>query len=469
MTPSSPPLARPILLAALLVATAGCRPPEPAAPTNVLFVVVDTTRADEFQAVLGQGGSATRKLVEDGVFFTRARSTSAWTLPAHASMFTALYPSRHGAHHESQLLRPELETLAELLGPEFDRAGFSENPHIGDRKGFAQGFDSFEETWREVPAGGEPVTIERALEWLGARPPDRPFLLFVNLMDPHLPYAPPDDLARANAPPGATGAEIDRMRTFGEREARAFVAGRLSLGEDELALLRGLYRAEVARVELRLGRLLDALEETGRLDDTLVVVVGDHGENIGEHGLLEHQLCLYETLLRVPLVLRLPGVFDGGERRDAPAQLVDLTPTILDVLGIVRDEAAAFEGTSLLDGGPPAERPVIAEYMRPLRQKARFERIAPEFDFSRFDHRLRSFQVGSLKLIHSEGGAHQLFDLARDPAESTNLADDRPEVVARLTAALADWLAHRKPAPLLEDPELDEETLRALRGLGYLD
>ena len=436
---------------------------------NVLVVVLDTVRDD----ALGAGDaadarSAFDRLAGEGIRFTRARSTSAWTLPAHGSLFTGLHPSRHGAHGEHELLTWQQVTLAELLAPTHETVAFSENPHVTQAKGFAQGFEIFDETWRRRDRR-EP-TLESVADWLARRSPERPFFLFVNLMTAHLPYRPPADLAERFLPPEAGATEVEAMRAFDERQARLFMSGALRLERPQIEILRALYRADVAAADRRLGALLQAIEAAGELDDTLVVVLSDHGENIGDHALMEHQLCLYESLLRVPLALRLPGEAAAGRGDDSPVQLVDVAPTVLDVVGVPADRWPPMAGRSLVAGAVDPERALVAEYMRPREQRRLFAAVDPAFDFGRFDRRLQSIQVGSWKLIQPEGGPPELYDPEADPGETRNLAGERPEVVAELRRRLEAWNAGRPPQPAPTDgPSLDEETREALRSLGYLD
>ena len=467
-------IAGPCLLLAWLL---GCSAEETSTqrasrPPNVLLVVIDTLRGDALQQV-GAPDSPTptlAALIREGTFFTHARSTSAWTVPAHASIFTGLFPTSHNAHNESRALPSEAVTLAELLSPTHQTAAFCENPHLTRGKQFDQGFEVFRNTWpKRGPEGWRRKMTDRlVLEWLESRDENRPFFLFLNYMDPHLPYRPPRSFERRYL--RDVGGELaDRMRTFDDNAARRVIAGQEQLGEAELSTLRNLYAAEVAFADSRLGQVVAALRSRDWLDKTLVVVVGDHGENIGDHGLMEHQLCLYETLLRVLMILRLPGEIPADTRRLDPVQLVDLFPTILDLAGVAEAHRPAQEGRSLVRGPIEDERSVIAEYMLPLNQQRIYARELPDFDFDPFMRRLQSIQKGSQKLILARGEPQELYDLEKDPKENDNRIDRDPETVRRLLAELAGWQENR-PEPLEITPgRLDKETLESLRKLGYVE
>jgi len=325
------------------------------------------------------------------------------------------------------------------------------------------------ETWRSTP----PMTITRSWEeFLAARTGEaageRPFFLFVNILDPHLPYRPPPAFARATLPAGTSDEQRHRATMVAMPQAVGHMAGTAPLDDEALATLRGLYAAEVSYADTRIGGLLDLLRETGELDRTLVVWTSDHGENIGDHGLMDHQFCLYETLLHVPLILRLPGRFEGGGLEDAPAQLVDVMPTILDAVGIERERWPTMDGTPLGPEGLPPDRPVIAQTRRPLSQRAIFAEHAPGFEFARFDHRLTSIQVGQHKLILTDDGEAELYDLQADPAEARDRADEDPARVEELRTLLQKQGLASAPGPVQATPELDQATVEALRALGYL-
>lgn len=456
----------------LLAACGRSAPPENA--VNVLLVVLDTTRADAV-GLYGSPRAATPTLdhlAADGVAFTQARSVSAWTLPAHASIFTGLYPSRHGAHWESPGLLADRQTMAELLAPTHETGGFCENPHIIATKGFTQGFSRYEETWRLRKSWDEPpVTLDLFEQWFAARDRSRPFFAFLNLMTPHLPYRPPERFQQRFLDESVPPAEVERLRGVEEEQAWGYMTGIVDFSGDDLRNLRALYEAEVAFADERVARILETVRAQGELERTLVVVVGDHGENIGDHGLMEHQLCLYESLLRVPLILRYPGAFGGGLRRDAPVQLVDLLPTVLEVAGVPPESWPAVDGTSLVARDPAAERPVIAEYMRPGEPLRNMAHVNPAFDPQPWDRRLRSIQLDGLKLIASDRGENELYDLTVDPTESHDLSAGRPADVERLRARLAEWVERatsgRPAAPF--EPVPDPEATKAIRELGYVN
>jgi arylsulfatase A-like enzyme len=462
----------------LLVWLPGCKGDETGttpsrAQPNVLLVVIDTLRAD---AVYGYGAPesqtpALAALAREGTSFTQARSTSAWTVPTHASMFTGLYPSRHNAHNEGRALPPAAITLAELLSPTHETAAFCENPHITRGKHFDQGFEVFRNTWpKRGPEGWRrKITDRLVFEWLESRNPDRPFFLFINYMDPHLPYHPPHRFEKRFLDEDGGSELAARMRTFDDHAARSVIAGRRHLDAAELATLRRLYAAEVAFADSRLGTVLAALRSQALLDETLVIVVGDHGENLGEHGLMEHQLCLYETLLHVPMILRLPGRIPAGTRRDDAVQLVDLFPTVLDLAGVPEDQWPAHEGRNLLREPLEGERLIVAEYMLPLDQQRIFASELPDFDFDPFMRRLKSAQRGTRKLILARGEPTELYDLGDDPGELDNRIDSDPETVRSLLADLSRWQTTR-PKPLeIAVGSLDEDSLESLRRLGYID
>ena len=442
-------------------------------PPNVLLVVLDTERAD---AVHGYGAPESQTptiaaLASEGTLFEQARTTTAWTVPAHASMFTGRYPSGHGVHNEGGGLALEAVTLAELLSATHATAGVAENPHIKKGKNFDQGFSYFANTWKmpRDPKTKALQTNRLVLDWLAKHAGERPFMMFINYMTPHLPYRPPLEYQAQHIPADADPARIEWLRELGDKHARYYIAKRLTLDELDLTWLRQLYAAEATYVDAQLREVIEALRARRWLDNTLVVIVGDHGENIGDHGLMEHQFCLYESLLRVPMIMRLPRVIPAGLRRDDPVQLVDLLPTILSITGVPSERWPRHRGLDLLAGPVAPERPVVAEYMLPRGQQRIFAKQVPGFDFTPLLRRLKSIQIGSDKLIVSDRDEVELYDLASDPDEQRDLASAQPERAAALSAQLQAWL-DRSPRPFGPTPAHHSTgTLESLRQLGYVE
>jgi arylsulfatase A-like enzyme len=222
-------------------------------------------------------------------------------------------------------------------------------------------------------------------------------------------------------------------------------------------------------VDTRVREIAEVLRQRGIWDRTLLVVTGDHGENLGEHHLLGHKFVLYDTLLRVPLLLRCPPCVPQGFVIEDLAQTTDVLPTILELLGI-EDDAAKLQGRALLEEGRATRGPdfTIAECFRP--NLSTFQRRFPEFDTRPYDVRQRAIRTRRDKFIwHSDEG-NELYDLATDPGEDNNLVDSDSARADALRRQLFDWLADvEKFEPEHQDPELDDMMRQQLQGLGYIE
>lgn len=422
-------------------------PPSSKRP-NVLLYLIDTLRADRVGAYGSTLGLTPRidALARQGIVFERTTAASSWTRPSTASILTGLPPGVHGANRLDRRLPPAARTLAEALQEAgYRTAGFSANAHITTAFGFAQGFDHFEyldELARGDALGG------RALAWLDetAAAPDRgpaPFFLYLHAIDPHAPYEPPEDFRRRfaeNVPAGsgslAKVEEVYRALDRRRPEARALVER-----------MAPLYDAEVAGIDRSFGALLDQLDRRGRLDETLVVVISDHGEEFGEHGGLGHGKTLYREVLDVPWIVRLPGQ-TAGRRIATPAAHLDVMPTILAALG--------------LPAGPR---------LRGVDRLAPEAREGPRFSHLDYEGRQGgSVELGRWHLIEpwsrkfSRGP--KLFDLA-DGQETRDLAAENPVRAGYLRMLLrAEHLAERRR--FAASAPLGAEERKALEALGYL-
>lgn len=436
-----------LVLAALL--TCCGRPAQGPGPllegSNLLLVTLDTTRADALGCYGGPGWSSPRldALAAEGVRFTSARTTSPVTLPSHATILTGRRPFEHGVRDNATFRLPERAvTLAERLSD----AGYATAAVVGafvlhSDFGLAQGFDVYSDAPRlaleidhveDQRTAGEVVDAALELFEQGALP--SPWFLWVHLFDPHAPLTPAEPFlsqALANAPPGATALERQRR----------------------------LYQAEVAYADHELGRLLDQLAARRPGEEPLVMVVSDHGEALGDHGEPAHGLQVFDSTMRVPLIVQHPRLATGRvvERSVSTA---DLAPTLLGLLGL------AAHGTSGRDLGPllaPDAAPAVSS-------AAAHEPLDAEATYLETCHSLYSYGwsplfalvAGDLKVI--DGPRPAVYDLAADPGELRNLAAERPEALERARAAF------RALAPLTEPGErieLEEQDARALERLGY--
>ncbi|HEX9637319.1 MAG TPA: sulfatase-like hydrolase/transferase, partial [Acidobacteriota bacterium] len=392
----------------------------------LVLITLDTLRADRL-GCYGYAAAETPaldRLAREGTLFERAVAVAPLTRPAHATILTGRYPFEHGLRDNISPALPEsIPTLAQRLGASgYHSAGLVATFLLNRSSGLHRGFDLFSDAFdpeqrdRQFVSSfqrrGEEV-VDEALAYLEAA--EEPFFLWLHLYDPHTPYDPPEPF-------------------------RSRHAGRP-------------YDGEVAYADHQVGRLIDRLEASGRLDRSLVIATADHGEGLGQHGELEHSFFVYDSTLRVPLLLRLPGVVPAGRRIAQPVSQIDLVPTALDLLGL---PAAALAGRSLR---PLWQRePAAPESGPPLYAESLYAWL--HFGWAP----LRSLIQGSLKLI--EAPAAELYDLVADPGETVNLAQQRPRDLLRLQdqlRALAGARAGAAPAPAL-----DAETVGALSALGYV-
>lgn len=417
---------------------------------------------------------ALSRLATEGTAFENAFATAPWTLPSHASIFTGTYPSEHGTHGNHPFLNESLRTLPEAFANAgYETVGVSNNTWITEEFGFDRGFDHLRRGWQYIqsehdmgavvrgedvrekleatrkklfdgnplvnatnilysellqPTGddGADRTTTWVEHWLEGRNDDRPFFLFCNYIEPHVTYGPPRELAERHLPDGAGYEEAMAVR----QDPRAYDCGDYEIDDREFAMLRGLYRAELAYVDRQIARLRRSLEEAGEWEETLLVVCGDHGEHVGEHDFFGHQYNLYDTLLHVPLVVHGGEFTDGGTRRDL-VQLLDLPDTLLEATGV---EDRAFteqsQGQSVHPGSDVAPRDaVFAEYVAPQpsieRLEARFDHVPDRV--RAFDRRLQAIRTQDAKYVRGDDGFERFHDLEMDPHEHRNLCTELDE------------------------------------------
>jgi arylsulfatase A-like enzyme len=436
-------------------------------PENLILVVVDTLRADH-TSVYGYSLNTTpglSKIAADGVLFERAYAPTSATAPTHATLFTGKYPISHGLLKNGQVLAPETKTLAGILAARgYQTVGIASSFVLDHRFGLDQGFetwlDEFDadratvhfDTWegQDVPKGFDrraDETTRRAFRWLWLeRDSERPFFLFVHYFDPHSPYQPPKAFEKRFPIPERS--DDDDQRRYGTG----------------VQLERRLYDAEIAFTDGEIARLLEAVDGLGIEEDTLVVVTADHGEGLLDHGFWLHGIDVYEEGVWVPLIVRWKGRIPAGRRIAEPVELVDLAPTILGLLRAA-PEALPFEGRNLAesllgDARLPADRPVYL-YRGPYPDGVAVSGIPVAGE-------LFAVRRGKLKLIeHTSGDTPELYDLEKDPGETTNLQGSSAEDVSRLSDLLEKWKQNRSAPGRVE--ALSEENRRVLEALGYAE
>lgn len=475
-----------LLAACLATLTGACGTPidegsgTPKRP-GVLLVVLDTTRADALSCY-GQPLHTTPsidRIAAQGTIYRRAYATSFWTLPSHASLLTGLYPTEAGATSETNYLPENVVTLAERLAAAGYRTGaVVRNAWLSIERGFGQGFGDFIEAWRgeddTIEVEGEEAAVDSAVAWLEARASGEPepFFLFVNLNVAHLPYTPPETVWQRFAPETLPSPErLQLLRSISG--GWGHLAGALVLDATDLETLHSLYLAEVAVADSLVGRLTGTLEAHGVLDDTLVVITSDHGENLGEHGLIDHVYSMYDTTVRVPLIVRYPARFTGGTVVEGLVSLVDLTPTILDFCAATDTDSATdhgLSGRSLWEARGPTRTAVYAENGRPINGLEVLRRWFPAYDEANIDHPMRMVRVGRDKLIWKVGASAELYDLETDPHELEDRSASEAEVRNRLLGNLREWTAGLSGPPTAQlFKSRDAESLQRLRALGYVE
>ncbi len=467
-----------LILAAigLLIACSGCRRARAKRP-NIILMVVDTLRADYLGAYGFQGPISPNldRLAAESVVFERCFSQSPWTKPSVASLFTSLYPQVHGVvdfdsnypDRASEALRTRTgvlpdnaQTLAEtLLEAGYQTAAFVSNIWLVDKLGYGQGFELYHDQPARARMTRADVLTDATRVWLKLRSQQEPFFLYLHFMDVHAPYVatPRKNYDRLI---GGVKVEVDQKLTEHgvPFKRRPNIETRPPWATDEMrrsvAYWRARYASGVHNFDRRLGPFLEFLHDQGHLENTLLVVTSDHGEQLFEHGGWSHGETLYDHQLHTPLFVRLPGGQGAGRRVSDIVQLIDLMPTLLSVARVPAPPGLQGRDVSGLLDGQQIETAGVTYATATNR--------APG---------MHSVRTGEHKyIVDLESGYAFLSDLVSRPDERHNIAGDQPALAAELHDRLEKHLASS-----LAGGALDSETgavsdnLRAqLQALGYL-
>ena len=432
----------------------------PGQKTNVIVIVADTLRADHLSSY-GYSVKTSPNLDEfssTATLYAKTVSVAPWTLPAHASMFTGLFPVEHGAHtyhvkvkrKNARQLSDHHITLAEVfrdLGYETAAIGANKTYVFNRRYGLQQGFQTSEYIGRDVDD-----VNSRVMPWIRENH-DKPFFLFINYMDTHRPY-------NLSPRPGLIGRPIAPDSRVSIKRLLQEVMGEEAPAPEELVqTVIDQYDTAVANLDAGLAVLFSELRDLSLFDDALILFTSDHGEYFGEHRLVEHSKDIYQEALSVPLIVKQPCQASGSVDT-TPISSVDLPHIVLSGIGIL--EKVRKEHPGLFPYSPGAH-PVIAENYY-TRRKDLFHPIWGK----RFNRVRRAWYESPYKYIASSDGQHELYDLRRDPKELKDVIHEQKEQAKDISSRFMEYFSRLKPFELPDDRQrLDKSEIEALTVRGH--
>lgn len=429
---------------------------------NLLLITIDALRADHLSCY-GYTKMETKSLdriASKGWVFENALSQSPWTSPSIASLMTALYPSVHGVK-KGFGLEPAFVTLAEVL----NRAGFRTHsivttPYLSEKIGIDQGFQGYEVLGESriskyfLSKDSADVVTDKAIRWL-RRIGKSPFFLWIHYIDPHIPYGFPSGTV---LPPYYKGYKGRLGNYF--YDVAAVRNGGLRLDREDREHIKALYDADILFTDQNVGLLIDELERLDLHRNTMIVLTSDHGEELWDHGGFEHGHSLYQEVIRIPLILVIPGMKGGNRRIYSKVRSIDIGPTVLDVMGL--KWGATIQGSSLIDlmtkGKDPLDRISFSESLL-------------------YGNEKKAIRKGKYTLIYEpSNGKVELYDTQGDHEERLDIAVYRKDIVEMLISEMDKWsmecqrlfreILKGKPSRKKMDLKGQE---RRLRDLGYMD
>lgn len=515
---------------------------------NIVLIVLDTQRRDRL-SLYGYHRETSPNIddfAQGATIFDNAISAAQWTIPAHASMFTGEYPTTHQTLQVHATLDGRFDTVAKLLQTNgYQTTGFCNNPLVGIlNNGLKRGFERFYNYCGAVPSvpkrsnhlpkplsnlwefytqqlrrlsypvqnafahsdflfrlsmhptvvplwsklanfkGHTAQSIQDVVDFLKTKSANnKPQFVFLNLMEPHTPYAPPDTFIKKFASYFKESREArDVIRAYNTEAYRWLLPIDESMGDLETTVLSDMYDVEVNYQDHLLGQLLEQLNGA---ENTLTIIVADHGEGIGEHNFMGHSFVAYQELVHVPLIIKFPDGLAAQQRLTENVSTRRIFHTILTSAGIQPPETAyrpapeikRLSLNSTIEGDDPEQGTVLAEAYPPTTIRAILEKRAPQLidKFYCTSNRWAIYQ-DTYKLVRVDKAQDELFDLAKSPAETHNIAALKPEKVEALSNKLKTFVAEalaRQPdswqATHLLNIKNDETLLKQLRTLGYIE
>jgi arylsulfatase A-like enzyme len=440
-----------------------------AAPNpNLLIFVMDT---QPVRNLLPYGydrptSPVLERIAGEGMVYDHHYVTGCWTVPSHTSLFTGKYVSGHGTGVQHEFMPAAFPTMAEILGRAgYQTAGFSNNTWVNqDATNIARGFAKF--VLVERPGGQNPQigpeddfilpeevdsgsarTVELVQRWFRDEyDAARPFFMFINCVEPHLRVWAPQPFRGQFLLPGVSEAQARAVNQdeFAERLGRVPDRPDGHMTEEDWAILKSLYDGETACLDQRIGLLVDHLRGLGLLDQTLLIIISDHGDLLDRRGMMGHHLSLLDDLIHTPLIVRWPGVVPSGTRHAGFVQICDWLPTFMELLNLPREAEAwsQVQGVSLAPTwqGRTVRSFVVAEYMKPLQTIERTLRHDPDYDFRKILRRWKAIRDQAFKYHWASDGQDMLFDMRADPGERHNLSEQLPDQALQMRKRLEQFL-----------------------------
>ena len=426
------------------------------APKNVILILMDTNRADNFEAFNPGNKVKTPSFdafAAKSLVFENAYNQENWTKPSVATTLSGTYPDTHQTKKDSSALPAEVELVSEHLKKEgFQTAGFVANGYVSEKFGFEKGWDTFKNYIRLSKPSQAEYVYGDSLAWLKEHK-DEKYFLYIQTIDPHVPYRHKGEATSQYYAGDYHGALGNNVTNENQK-----AASKTAPSADDLKWLKAMYYGETTHHDIEMGKFFAELESMQVLDDTLVIVTNDHGEELGDHKKFGHGHSLYEELLRAPLIIHYPPLIEAGVLRNEVAENVDVAPTIVDVLGA--KPMVKADGLSLLPllKGEPVQRPFYA--------------------MSEFMEARRAIRVGSWKMIWAAGTPVSVFHSAKDRGEKKDLA--KKALIARrmLEVHAGEAQAAYDKKQRMQDittkrqfkageADIDPETRKQLEALGY--
>lgn len=449
---------------------------------------------------------------EKAVVYKQAISPSSWTFPSMASLFTGMFPSRHNTDRHNPYLRGDFKTLAEVLTDNgYETIAITDGSWISPLTNFNRGFKYFLKLWqffqdssniasyrtvktfnengftvknlinilkkgnfvkniinsiygkylyKKFDYGAEKIN-RLTTSWLkNIYTREKPLFLYTHYMEAHLEYKPPKNYKNLFLKKGDNPSKVNQ-------NAWDYICQKVNMDEEDFRILRALYDAEIRYQDSRIRELYEYLGNFIDIDNTLFLITADHGENLGEHGLMDHQYCVYDTLIHVPLIIKFPkGEFEGITV-DSQVQTFNIFYTVLERIGINPEELNQLDADSLIPSNTKKDKLAFAEYLYPQPKAEIIRTRYPSFDYKKIDRKLKCIRTMSHKYILSSAGEEELYNIIDDPQETINIAHNYPNLCGQLKEILIKTIKSFDTASI-DEKEIDKEMKKRLESLGYI-